>query len=197
MTDLAGRAVGAVEEVVVDDDPGAHAARDLHEDEAAVAATVALPVLGEGTEVGVVLDLHGRAEDRRGGGPGVDALPAREDRGRLDDVVDHRRRQPEAHVPQRSDARVDPGEDRGREPEPGLVPLRLDAHAFLGQHPPGEVADGHRDVPVSEVDADHDAGARGEPYGGAAPAAAGVDVEQALGGQVAHDVGHRRRRQSR
>ena len=60
---------------------------DLDEDAAVVAAAGALPVLGQGAEVGVVLDVHGDAEHVLGGGAGVDALPAGEDRGGADDVV--------------------------------------------------------------------------------------------------------------
>ena len=47
--------------------PGADAGGDLHEDRGVVAAGDAVPVLGEGAEVGVVLDVHRDAEPLRGG----------------------------------------------------------------------------------------------------------------------------------
>ena len=66
MADLAGGAAVAVEEPVLEHDAGADAGGDLDEDRAVVAAGDAVPVLGEGAEVGVVVDVHRRRRSARG-----------------------------------------------------------------------------------------------------------------------------------
>ena len=75
--------------------------------ELSVAAADAAPVLGQGAEVGVVLDVHRGAEGLLGRGAGVDALPAGEDRRRADHVVGDRGGQAEPDVAQRAPCRPD------------------------------------------------------------------------------------------
>ena len=190
MADLAGGAPGAVEELVVDDDAGADTRGDLHEDRAVVAAAHALPVLGEGAEVGVVLDVDGEAELLLGGGAAVHALPAGEDRRGADDVVGDRRRAGPSRCggPRPWSATIASSIVPAIRQRLGVVVAGLEPAPFLGQQAPGQVADGHRHVAVAEVDARHEPGAAGQPHRGAAPSAARVGLDQAGGGELADDV---------
>jgi hypothetical protein len=82
------------------------------------------------------------------------------------------------------------------------VVVHVRAQAGLGKHLPGGVGDGHADMGVPEVDADHMAGrARRREQGGRAAALPGVAAsrlalgDQAVGEQRRDRVGHRAARQ--
>ena len=73
--------------------------------------------------------------------------------------------------------------------EPRLVVVGLVERApVLGEQLAGQVADGHRDVAVPEVDAGHHAGAGGQLDRRAAASAAWLGGDQPGCGQLAHDV---------
>ena len=79
VADLTRRAAGAAEELVVDDDPRPDAGGELEVDRRGVSSGHAHPVLGQGAEVGVVLDVHRAGEVLLGDLAGVDPDPAGKD----------------------------------------------------------------------------------------------------------------------
>ena len=150
MADLAGGAAGAAEELVVDDDPGPHTGGELEVDRRGVAMGDTHPVLGQGAEVRVVLDVHGTGE----------VLPPRPARaltptqpGRMADerttssMTGAGRPSPMV----RRSAWSRPSLSSSRSSivcgvgEPCLVVVGLVERApVLGEHLAGQVADGHR-----------------------------------------------------
>ena len=131
----------------------------------------------------------------------VDAHPAGQDRGRHHGaVLRERRGQAQADVDDggagRGVALEEPVDQRRGQVESLAVRVvggeRLAVHV---EHLAAEVAERDPHVPVAEVDADHQAGVAGDAHGGATAPAAHGGLDQSGRGQVAHDVGHRRRGQ--
>ena len=110
MADLPGGPAAAVEQPVLEHDAGADAGGDLDEDRAVVAAGDAVAVLGQGAEVGVVVDVHVHAEPLARGVERVDADPAGEDGRGADHAVGHRRGQAQAEGADRGPVRAGRGE---------------------------------------------------------------------------------------
>ena len=141
---------------------GTDAGGDLDVDHLVLAAGGAVPVLGQGAEVGVVVDVD-RSPKRSAATRGVDPHPAGEDGRGPHDVVADRRRQAHADRGRSGPGLDQPREDRGREVEALLVAMVGGDGPLLDQWLPGEVGDRDREVAVADVDADHEAGGAGEP----------------------------------
>ena len=198
VADLAGRAAGAVEELVVDDDAGADAGGDLHEDRAVVAAADA--------RAGARPARRGWRRSRRARGRRTAARRPRGCRrppspGRSPRSGRRRWSPARAARGRRGAPARAPEPSRRASSRPGRAPRAwswpaVEAPALLGEQVAGQVAERDGDVAVAEVDAGDQAGGPGQPDGGAAAPAARVGLDQAGRGELAHDVGDRRRREA-
>ncbi|CAM5228451.1 hypothetical protein SFIMM107S_05095 [Streptomyces griseus] len=200
MPDLAGRAARAPVDGPVDHQTGADAAGHLDVREVLDAPPAAPDQLAERSEVGVVVDVHGHAEAAGELLAGVDARPARQDRGGAQsaglDVDRARHAEPDADHLVRADAGgLDQPLDQDFRPVEALRGRGVDVQrlGLLGEHLVGEVADRDPQVRMAEVDADDDARVAAE-RDAAGPAAArrgGGDLDRSAVLQFADDIGDR------
>ncbi|RPK83367.1 hypothetical protein EES45_06945 [Streptomyces sp. ADI97-07] len=196
--DLARRTARPAVDVPLDHQTGADAAGDLDVGEVPDPAAAAPDELTQRPEVGVVVDVHRHTQAPRELLAGIDARPARQDRGgaqRAGLDVD-RPRHTQAHAdhllgtyPGGLDQAVDqllrPAEALGRR---GVDVQRL---RFLGQHLVGQVPDGHPKVRMSEINPYDDArvSTQGDAPGTASARRGGGHLDRAAVLQFANDVG--------
>jgi len=199
--DLAGRPTRPADELAFGEDAHADAGADGDEDEIALPAAAAAPVLADRGEIDVVFDLDGNAEcfgERAAHVEAVEAGDVRRDgdraAGRLDDsrAAHHRAAQAAARSIRLGNELIgDPADLRHHGPAAGLVgrfdALRHDRAAEIGE----------RDVQfrAAEIDAEHEGGIRLERIGHCSAAHRALNLpdllDPALALQSAHHLGDR------
>jgi hypothetical protein len=201
--DLAGRAgAAAVEELPVEDQPGADPLGQLEVRHVVVAPPRAPDVLGESTEVGVVLDHHVPADGTGDELVDVEPLPVGQQGGSSEfpgATVDGRRK-----AGADGDDGVPVGVRLGQhlvDELPGMghhavrVVADIEGHATGRQDGVREIGHGGGDVAVPEVDADRDAAGPGQADDPAPPARHVGAHEHVFVDELPDDVRHRRGRQ--
>lgn len=199
-------ATGTAIDLPVDHQTGADTAGDLDVRQVPDPAPAPPDQLAERAEIGIVVDVHRYAEALGQLVAGVDAGPARQDRGGAERA--------RFDVDRPGDTEADTYHllttDTGGHDQPldqflgpaeslGGGGVHIEGLGFLREHLMGEVPDGHPQMRMAEIHSDDNArvSAERDAAGPAAARRSGRDLDRSAVLQLTDDIGDRGRRQSR